>query len=566
MAKSLTAAIFKGVIGYMRAHPSGCPKASENMMWDGGAEVSAASVEDLKVMCAWVDSAAPDVKSSYKLPHHVQAGDHAVVLKGVVAAMAALNGARSAMKIPEADRRGVYGHLARHYKEFSQEAPVLKWAQPDEDAITQDPLFLSVVFVTDPVAEDVKKEMITGLVISGFMSMKNQDRQGDVIEPKLFDLETYMKNPQLWVNHALWKDANGNGVSVGVTEAAYRARVKLNSDGMTADILNFDTGDKITTVEIKDFAVSDGDTGVWVACRVMVPEVIDLIRTKRLNAFSWHGVLLRKANGVPFRMDLYEISLVNVPANQRAVFQIGKSVVVTYADGTCFEMNSTTKSEAGATSTEVEHQLLCAFHALSGGDAKTEAFEKLEGGDTDMAFTQQQSEELLASVSGLTDRLKALDTISEQLLAMDTRLKALEESKTKETVGDSPVPDAEKPATETLATDAETSSETPSADPPKKDDEPAAEEVAFTKQLAAITQALGVLPALAEDVKKFATRLDAIEKAPTISKSITDSADDSVDEASTREAFRKLAPDVRKRVTKSALSQITVPDWVMNQA
>ena len=563
MAKSLITTIFKGVIGYMRAHPSGCPKASENTAWDGGAEVAAASVEDLKVMCTWFDSSAGDVKSSYKLPHHKQDGKHAVVLAGVTAAMAALNGARSAMKIPEADRRGVYGHLARHYKEFGQEVPVLKWAQPDEDAVIQDPLFLSVVFVADPVAEDVKKEMTTGLVISGFMSMKNQDRQGDVIEPKLFDLETYMKNPQLWVNHALWKDANGNGISVGITEAAYRARVKVNADNATADILNFDTGDKITTVETKDFVASDGDTGVWVSCRVMVPEVIDLIRTKRLNAFSWHGVLLRKANGVPFRMDLYEISLVNVPANQRAVFQIGKSVIVTYADGTCFEMNSTMKSEDGATSTEVEHQILCAFHAISGGDAKTAAFEKLGGGETEMAFTEKQAEELLASVGGLTDRLKALDTISEQLSAMDARLKALEEIKTKETIGDSPVPDAEKPATDVAG---KLEEETPSADPPKKDEEPTVEEVAFTKQLAAITQALGVLPALAEDVKKFAVRLDAIEKAPTISKSITDSDGGDVDEASTQDAYRKLAPDVRKRVTKSALSQITVPDWVMNQA
>ncbi len=112
----------KGAISYNGAHPDGTPKAPEDAEWDAGREVAAADVDDLKVMCAWVDSENPDIKGSYKLPHHT-ASNHAVVWRGVAAAMGALMGARGGVQIPDADRRGVYNHLARHYGEFDREPP-----------------------------------------------------------------------------------------------------------------------------------------------------------------------------------------------------------------------------------------------------------------------------------------------------------------------------------------------------------------------------------------------------------------------------------------------------------
>jgi len=115
----------KGVITYGAAHPDGTPKAPKDEAWDGPAEVAAAEVSDLKVMCTWVDSEEPDNKGSYKLPHHKVSG-HAVVWRGVTAAMGALLGARGGVNIPDADRKGVYNHLARHYKEFDEEPPEFK--------------------------------------------------------------------------------------------------------------------------------------------------------------------------------------------------------------------------------------------------------------------------------------------------------------------------------------------------------------------------------------------------------------------------------------------------------
>ena len=102
------------------------PKSPENTPWDGPAEVKKADIDDLKIMCAWYDAENPDVKSSYKLPHHKAGGSHPVVWNGVRAAMAALLGARGGVDIPASDRRGVYNHLVKHYKEFDKEPPEFK--------------------------------------------------------------------------------------------------------------------------------------------------------------------------------------------------------------------------------------------------------------------------------------------------------------------------------------------------------------------------------------------------------------------------------------------------------
>jgi hypothetical protein len=119
----------KGVIGYKET-----PKAPADEKWDAGEEVKAATVDDLKIMCAWVDSDNADTKSAYKLPHHKAEGDHAVVWNGVKAAGGAVQGARSKLDVPDADLDGIKAHLAKHYKEFDQTPP---W-EDDGKAIDQE--------------------------------------------------------------------------------------------------------------------------------------------------------------------------------------------------------------------------------------------------------------------------------------------------------------------------------------------------------------------------------------------------------------------------------------------
>lgn len=99
--------------------------APEGEAWDGPREIASASVEDLKIMSTWYDAENSENKGAYKLPHH-KADGYSTVWRGVAAAMAALLGARGGVQIPESDRRGVYNHLAKHYKDFDKEPPEYK--------------------------------------------------------------------------------------------------------------------------------------------------------------------------------------------------------------------------------------------------------------------------------------------------------------------------------------------------------------------------------------------------------------------------------------------------------
>ncbi|MEM4462312.1 MAG: hypothetical protein QW695_05535 [Candidatus Bathyarchaeia archaeon] len=82
---------------------------------------------------AWYDHENPENFGSYKLPHHdVVDGRLVTVWRGVVAAMAALMGARGGVDIPDEDRRAVYNHLRAHYEDFDREPPEFREAHRDE--------------------------------------------------------------------------------------------------------------------------------------------------------------------------------------------------------------------------------------------------------------------------------------------------------------------------------------------------------------------------------------------------------------------------------------------------
>lgn len=72
----------------------------------------------------------PDNKGAYKLPHHkLVDGNMRTFERGVIAAMAALNGARGGTAIPAGERQGVYNHLAKHYRQMNREAPPMRGAK-----------------------------------------------------------------------------------------------------------------------------------------------------------------------------------------------------------------------------------------------------------------------------------------------------------------------------------------------------------------------------------------------------------------------------------------------------
>lgn len=79
---------------------------------------------------AWFDGENKETLGAYKLPHHtVSGGKLVVVAKGVSAAIGALNGARGGgMDLSDADRKGAYNHLKKHWEKCypDQDPPELK--------------------------------------------------------------------------------------------------------------------------------------------------------------------------------------------------------------------------------------------------------------------------------------------------------------------------------------------------------------------------------------------------------------------------------------------------------
>jgi hypothetical protein len=103
--------------------------------WDVHAAVKGiapnASVSDLRSVFAWVDpDGDPELKASYRFPHHSAVGGPASV-RACIKHIAALNGVRGGVSVPEADRKGVYNHLAAHLRDADREPPELRSGPAD---------------------------------------------------------------------------------------------------------------------------------------------------------------------------------------------------------------------------------------------------------------------------------------------------------------------------------------------------------------------------------------------------------------------------------------------------
>ncbi len=102
--------------------------------WDGPAnEARVRSGEDeayYRRIYAWRDpDGDPAVKSTYRFIHHMVSGNGepgAANVRACITGIAVLNGARGGTTIPDADRRGVWNHLARHLRDADVEPPELK--------------------------------------------------------------------------------------------------------------------------------------------------------------------------------------------------------------------------------------------------------------------------------------------------------------------------------------------------------------------------------------------------------------------------------------------------------
>ncbi len=194
--------------------------------------------------------------------------------------------------------------------------------------------------MAEPDTQEEGVEKAAGVRIHGFASTKGIDRHGQNIDPKRLNIEALRKNGQLWLNHSLYRRPDtGTEVAVGRITAAQIAYVQEKARGGYT-ILEYDTDKRIKSIsrdEGERMGLSDSTFGLWVEAEVLEPEIVELVKDGRLNAFSWHGVGLQNANGTFVEYDVREVSLVNVPANVQALFTISKDALTTV--GTYYVLN-----------------------------------------------------------------------------------------------------------------------------------------------------------------------------------------------------------------------------------
>ena len=115
--------------GPIRSHSTGTSTHS----WAGPrmeTKLGDAPAKVLRRAYAWVDPEGdPDVKASYKFIHHEVGPGTEVGLANVKACTSGigiLNGARGGADVPDAHRKGIYNHLARHLRDAHEEPATLK--------------------------------------------------------------------------------------------------------------------------------------------------------------------------------------------------------------------------------------------------------------------------------------------------------------------------------------------------------------------------------------------------------------------------------------------------------
>lgn len=134
------------------------PKNKRNLKKDAGPDY-------YKKAHAWIDPEGnPETKAAYKFIHHEVSSDGtigAANIRACQATIAVLNGARGGTQIPDADKKGVWNHVAGHLKDGDLEPAELK----SRRVKIEERSYLAEV----RISEDEKK-----LKIAGYASIFNE--------------------------------------------------------------------------------------------------------------------------------------------------------------------------------------------------------------------------------------------------------------------------------------------------------------------------------------------------------------------------------------------------------
>lgn len=168
--------------------------------------------------------------------------------------------------------------------------------------------------------------------IKGFASVAILDRSNEYVDPREFDVATFMASPTLLENHKFLFDEFGNETVAGrvdFMEAAFISR--LAEDPEFWIISSLIDGREINTIlRSKVPNLHEGDKGLFIVAEVTHPNSIRKVLSGEIGGLSWMGYVtsMEDAGGATIlrQIDLAEVSIVNVPGNSQATFMIGKSL------------------------------------------------------------------------------------------------------------------------------------------------------------------------------------------------------------------------------------------------
>lgn len=187
------------------------------------------------------------------------------------------------------------------------------------------------------------------LTVKGFASVETVDRSLDFVPSTEFNVKSFMAKPVLLYNHKYWIDEKGNEVAIGKPTEMYVAELAAAEDEDNYVVLDY------YSREVKDYFpkekspdLKEGDKGLWVIAEVSVKDVAEMVERGELNAFSWRGLTRVKYVELPdgteqkvlTDIDLFEVSLVSIPANGQATLSIAKSEGYEYANVDGFTVQS----------------------------------------------------------------------------------------------------------------------------------------------------------------------------------------------------------------------------------
>ena len=163
--------------------------------------------------------------------------------------------------------------------------------------------------------------------VKGFASVEVEDREGHIVDPLEFNVDTFINTGTLLRDHKYISDPFGNHLAAGKVIGAEPAEIYKSEDkeeGTYFSIKSLRTGDHITELSAeKHPEIGIGDRGLFVVAEVTNELAKSEVQSGILNAFSWRGWNYQVNEGDRIRLksvDLSEISLVHQPQNNQSTY------------------------------------------------------------------------------------------------------------------------------------------------------------------------------------------------------------------------------------------------------